>query len=486
MTRRDALEKLGTGFGMVGLAQMLSEHFQAEAGTAGPQSGTPSLEPKAPHFPAKAKQVIFLFLNGGPSQVDTFDPKPSLAKYHGQEIPGDYPKAKAERGTLMKSPFTFQRYGQSGLEVSELFAKTAQHIDDVCVIRSMHTDLPAHPQAILQMNSGRIIPGFPSMGSWITYGLGSENRNLPGFISLCAGVPDVGPQLWSSAFLPSLYQGTYVPNDEADPEKMIQHLRSQSGGSVGEQKARVDLWEKLNRMDLDRRGPDAQLEGRIQSMEVAYRMQAEAMDAFDVAKEPEAVRARYGVKAGKDTSEMKIKSATRDGDFARGCLVARRLVERGVRVVQVYFGNDKPWDSHHDILVHRKLAQQADQPIAALLQDLKASGMLKETLVIIGGEFGRRPWTEVAGRINVQNGRNHNNEGFTYLLAGGGVKGGTVYGATDEFGYQAVENKCHVHDLHATVLHLMGLDHTRLTFPYSGRNFRLTDVAGNVVKQIVA
>ncbi len=479
MTRREALQNLGTGFGMVGLTNML------EAASISALTDTPSLTPKAPHFTPKAKQVIFLFLNGGPSQVDTFDPKPALAKYHGKEIPGDYPKAKAERGTLMQSPFQFARYGQSGLEVSELFAKTAAHVDDICMIRSMHTDLPAHPQAILQMNSGRIIPGFPSMGSWITYGLGSENRNLPGFISLCAGVPDVGPQLWSSAFLQSIYQGTYVPNDEADPEKMIQHLRSSSGGSVADQKARVDLWEKLNRLDMSTRGQDSQLEGRIQSMEVAYRMQAEAMDAFDVSKEPAAVRERYGATTTHGGSEMKIKSATRDGDFARGCLVARRLIERGVRVVQVYFGNDKPWDSHHDILVHRKLAQQADQPIAALLEDLKQSGLLEDTLVIIGGEFGRRPWTEVAGRINVQNGRNHNNEGFTYLLAGGGVKGGMAYGATDEFGYQSVENKVHVHDLHATVLHLMGLEHTRLTYPYSGRNFRLTDVAGNVVKPII-
>ena len=476
MTRREALQKVGTGFGMVGLANALA----AEETSFGA-----SLDPKAPHFAPKAKQVIFLFLNGGPSQVDTFDPKPALKKYHGQPIPGDYPKAKQERGTLMQSPFSFSRYGQSGLEVSELFAKTAAHIDDICVIRSMQTDLPAHPQAILQMNSGRIIPGFPSWGSWITYGLGSENRNLPGFISMCAGVPDVGPNLWSSAFLPAAYQGTYVPMDEADPEKMIQHLRSRSGSAASDQE-RLTLWEKLNRMELARRGPDAQLEGRIQSMEVAFRMQSEALEAFDVAKETEAVRARYGVVATPDGSEMKIKSATRDGDFARGCLVARRLVERGVRAVQVYFGNDKPWDSHHDILVHRKLALQADQPIAALLQDLKSSGLLKETLVVIGGEFGRRPWTEIAGRINVQNGRNHNNEGFTYLLAGGGVKGGMAYGATDEFGYQAVENKVHVHDLHATVLHLMGLEHTRLTFPYSGRNFRLTDVAGNVVKDIIA
>jgi hypothetical protein len=481
MTRREALRKTGTGFGMVGLAGLLGEQSQA----AIIASGEASLDPKKPHFPPTAKQVIFLFLNGGPSQVDTFDPKPALAKFNGTAMPGDNIVAKRERGTIMQSPFAFKRYGQSGLEVSELFTKTAASIDDICVIRSMHTDLPAHPQALLQMNVGRIIPGFPSMGSWLTYGLGSENRNLPGFISLCAGVPDVGPQLWSSAFLPSLYQGTYVPSDESDPEKMIQYLRDRSGNAEG-QRERLDLWEKLNRLELERRGPDSQLEGRIQSMEVAYRMQTEAMDAFDVSKEPEAMRARYGLTGLQDQSEMKIKSATRDGDFARGCLVARRLVERGVRVVQVYFGNDKPWDSHHDILVHRRLAHQGDQPIAALLQDLKASGLLKETLVVIGGEFGRRPWTEVAGRINVQNGRNHNNEGFTYLLAGGGVKGGIAYGSTDEFGYAAVENKVHVHDLHATILHLMGLEHTRLTYPYSGRNFRLTDVAGNVVKEIIA
>ncbi|HEU0120928.1 MAG TPA: DUF1501 domain-containing protein [Bryobacteraceae bacterium] len=472
MNRRDALFQLTNGFGMVGLAGLL-------------QAQTASLAPKRPHFAPKAKQVIFLFLNGGPSQVDTFDPKPALEKYHGQPIPGDYPKAKQERGTLMRSPFSFQRYGQSGLEISELFAKTAAHADDLCVVRSMHTDLPAHPQAILQMNSGRIIPGFPSWGAWTTYGLGTENANLPGFISLCAGVPDVGAQLWSSAFLPALYQGTYVPADESDPEKMIQHLRNRNGNSA-EQKRRMELWGKLNRMELAQRGEDAQLEGRIQSMEVAYRMQSEALDAFDISKEPEAVRERYGVNAKDDGAEMHIKSATRDGDFARGCLVARRLIERGVRAVQVYFGNDKPWDSHHDILVHRRLARQADQPIAALLADLKASGLLKETIVIIGGEFGRRPWTEVAGRINVQNGRNHNNEGFTTVLVGGGFRGGMAHGATDEFGYQSIEKKVHVHDLHATVLHQLGLDHTRLTYPYSGRNFRLTDVAGNVVKDILA
>ena len=350
MNRRDALATLTNGFGMVGLAGLL----RAESA---------SLTPKKPHFAPKAKQVIFLFLTGAPSQVDTFDPKPALTKYHGQAMPGDYPKAKLERGTLMQSPFAFKRYGQSGLEISELFAKTAAaHADDLCLIRSMHTDLPAHQQAIMQMNSGRVIPGFPSWGAWTTYGLGTENANLPGYIALCAGVPDVGPQLWSSSFLPAAYQGTYVPADESDPEKMIQHLRSRTGNAA-EQRRRVELWRKLNRMELAERGGDAQLEGRIQSMEVAYRMQAEALEAFDISKETAAVRERYGADQHEDASEMKIKSATRNGDFARGCLVARRLIERGVRAVQVYAGNDKPWDSHHDILVHRRLARQADQPI---------------------------------------------------------------------------------------------------------------------------
>jgi len=474
MNRREALRSMGNGFGMLGLASLLG----SEA-SAGP------LDPHAPHFPAKAKRVIFIFLNGGPSQVDTFDPKPTLTKYHGTEMPGNNGKPNQDGGTLLKSPFSFRKYGQSGIEVSEIFQQVAECIDDVCVIRSMHTDLPAHPQAILQMNVGHIIPGFPSMGSWLTYGLGTENRNLPGFVALCAGMPDVGPQLWGSAFLPAVNQGAYVPNDETDPEKMIQHLLNKRLNRA-EQRRDLDLLAKLNRLDLERKGPDAQLEGRIESMEVAYRMQAEAMDAFDVSKESEATRLRYGITPAVDTAALKIKSATRDGDFARGCLIARRLVERGVRVVQVFFGNDKPWDSHHDILVHRKLALQADRPIAALLKDLKASGLLKETLVIVGGEFGRCPWVESGGRINVQNGRNHNNEGFTTLLAGGGVAGGMTYGSTDEFGNKASENPVHVHDLHATILHLMGLDHTRLTYRYSGRDFRLTDVAGNVIKPIIA
>jgi hypothetical protein len=323
------------------------------------------------------------------------------------------------------------------------------------------------------------------MGSWLTYGLGTENQNLPGFIAMCPGMPNVGAQLWSSAYLPSIYQGTYVPCNENEPEKMIQHLVRQT--SPDEQRRDLDLLNALNQLDMDRRGHDSMLESRIQSMEVAFRMQTEALDAFDISKETEATRRRYGI--APPTAQQcasKLRSATRDGDFARGCLVARRLVERGVRMVQVYFGEDIPWDSHHDILVHRKLARQADQPMAALIADLKASGLLQETIVLVGGEFGRTPSVETSGRINVQNGRNHNSKGYTVLLAGGGFKGGLAYGRTDEFGFEAIENRVHINDLHATILRQLGLDHQKLTYRYSGRDFRLTDVGGNVVHDIIA
>lgn len=473
MNRRELLQKAGNGFGMLGLARLLAHDGLAAS----------PLEPHGPHFPARAKHVIFLFLNGGPSHVDTFDPKPALAKFRDQLMPGGDKKGEPKK--LLASPFTFQKHGQSGIEVSDLFPHVATCIDEICVLRSMYTDLPAHPQAIIQMNSGHIIPGFPSMGSWLTYGLGTENQNLPAFISMCPGMPNVGSELWSSGFLPAMHQGTYVPCDESDADRMIQFLTNKQS-DAGEQRRELDFVGALNRLHLRRHGADALLEGRIQAMEMAYRMQSEALDAFEVSKETPATLADYGVPGTVPPSSSKKRSATRDGDFARGCLIARRLVERGVRVVQVYFGEDIPWDSHHDILVHRQLALQADRPIAALIKDLKARGLLQDTLIMIGGEFGRTPWVESTGRINVQNGRNHNSEGFTYLLAGGGIKGGMAYGATDEFGFKAVERRVHVHDLHATVLHLMGLDHLRLTYRHSGRDFRLTDTAGNVVKDILA
>jgi hypothetical protein len=455
-TRRDMLRTMGGGFGMLGLANLLG----AEA------SGNP-LAPKAPHFPAKAKHVIFLFLNGGPSQVDTFDPKPMLAKYNGKPAPSGNIKTERKTGNLMDSPFEFQRCGKSGIEVSEIFPKLGECIDDVCVIRSMHTELPNHEPSLFMMNCGDKFSGRPSMGSWITYGLGTENQNLPGFIVLCPGTPIVGPQLWSSMFLPAVYQGTFVPNNETEPEKLIQHIRNHQL-KPEEQRRQLDLVAKLDRLQLEHTGPDAQLEATIASAEIAFRMQAEAPEVFDVRKESEATRSRYG-----------------DNNFARGCLLARRLVERGVRVVQVYFGDAQPWDNHDDIQIHRKLAKQADPAIAALLHDLKASGLLNETVVVIGGEFGRTPAVEVSGLVAVQNGRDHNSAGFSTLVAGGGFKGGITYGATDEFGFKAEDKPVHVHDLHATILNRLGLDHTKLTYRYSGRDFRLTDVAGEVIKDIL-
>jgi hypothetical protein len=306
------------------------------------------------------------------------------------------------------------------------------------------------------------------MGSWVTYGLGTENQNLPGFVVLCPGLPVVGHQLWSSTFLPAVYQGTYINTEEKDTARLIQHIHNASL-TRDQQRGELDLLANLNRLHMKREGTDPQLEACIQSAEIAFRMQAEAPDAFDITKEPEKTRDRYG-----------------DSDFGRGCLIARRLAERGVRMVQVYFGNFQPWDNHDDIQIHRTLAAQADPAIAALLLDLKTRGLLQDTLVIIGGEFGRTPAVEVSGLIKVQNGRDHNNQGFSYVLAGGGVKPGMAYGATDDFGFKAVDKPVHIHDLHATALHLMGLDHTRLTYRYSGRDFRLTDVAGTVVKDIIA
>src|SRR5216683_2119481 len=357
MYRRDILRLMGNGFGMLALADIL------RAAGQGP------LTVKPPHFPARAKRVIFLFMNGGWSQVDTFDPKPALDKHHGEAMPG--PKIKTDRasGNLMRSPFTFRRCGQSGLEVSEIFPEVGKRIDDFCVIRSCYSDNGNHGPSLLMMNCGHGLPGRPSMGSWITYGLGSENQNLPGFVVLCPGSPVVGSPLWNSSFLPAVYQGTYIPNNESDPDKMIQYIRSKQF-EPRQQRRQLDLLAKLNRAHLEQRPNDSQLEASIQSMEVAFRMQTEAPEAFDIRKEKESTRARYG-----------------DGDFARACLMALRLVERGVRVVQIYFGNGQPWDNHEDITIHAKLARLADAPIAALLEDLKSRGLFEDTLVIFGSEF---------------------------------------------------------------------------------------------------
>jgi hypothetical protein len=360
----------------------------------------------------------------------------------------------------MKSPFRFQKYGRSGIEVSELFPEVAKCIDDICVVRSMHTDIPNHEPGLLLMTCGNTQAIRPSMGSWLTYGLGTENQNLPGFVVMCPGKPVVGPALWNNSFLPGVYQGCHIR--DLDPKKVIEHIRNSNVGPAT-QREQLELLNALNAMHREKRPGDDQLDARIQSLEIAFRMQTEAQDAFDVSREPQKIRDSYG-----------------KGYFADACLAARRLVERGVRMVQVFYGNGQPWDDHSQIEKgHRAKAKDTDKPIAALLRDLKARGLLDETLILWGGEFGRTPNSEG------QSGRDHNSAGFTVWLAGGGVKGGLAYGATEEFGFAAVEKKVHIHDLHATILHLMGLDHEKLTYRYSGRDFRLTDVSGVVVKDIL-
>ena len=462
MTRRQLLNIMGAGFGAVG--------FQGLLGAA---IATDPLAPKPPHFPAKAKRVINLFLNGGPSQVDTFDPKPMLDKYHGKTAPSGNLRTERKTGTLLKSPFTFKKYGKSGIEVSEIFPHVAGSIDEIAVIRSMHADIPNHEPSLLLMNCGEARLIRPSLGSWVTYGLGSENQNLPGFIAMCpGGYPIQESQNWQSGFLPGVYQGTYIDTQFTRIEQLIENIKN-NYTSQKEQREQLDLLQKLNERHRAKRKEDPQIEARIQSFELAYRMQMDASDAFDTSKEPEAIRKMYG-----------------EGTQARQLLIARRLLERGVRFVQVWHGAGQPWDNHDDIEVnHRRLAGECDQALGALLKDLKQRGMLDDTLVIWGGEFGRTPTVELpkpgsnAGKIN---GRDHNHHGFTMWMAGGGVKGGYVHGATDEFGFQAVENKVHVHDLHATILWLLGFDHEKLTFRHAGRDFRLTDVHGHVVKELLA
>ncbi|MBN8625420.1 MAG: DUF1501 domain-containing protein [Planctomycetes bacterium] len=481
VSRRDMLARTGTGLGMLGLAGILGDEKMLAAATpaasppAGAQAagsyGNPML-PRAPHFPGKAKHVIHLFANGGPSHVDTFDRKVALEKYAGKPVPNNLPTER-KTGAAFASPFKFQKYGQSGLEISELFAKTAAHADDMCIIRSMYADVPNHEPSLMLMNCGTFPLTRPSVGSWLTYGLGTENQNLPGFIVMCpGGYPVKGAENWRSAFLPGVYQGTYIDSKHTTIDKLIENIQN-SAVSPEQQAKQLALLDELNKDHLAAHGPDPAMEARIHSFQLAARMQIEASDAFDISREPQHVLDAYG-----------------PGTQARQILIARRLVERGVRYVQVWHGAGQPWDNHDDLEKgHRRLAGECDQAIAALLTDLKQSGLLDETLVIFGGEFGRTPTVELpqagsnAGKIN---GRDHNHYGFTVWMAGGGVKGGYVHGATDELGFQAVENRMHVHDLHATMLHTLGFDHTKLTYRYAGRDFRLTDVHGRVVKELLA
>ena len=462
------------GFGAMGLATLMDSigltgfpTGQADVSAANP------LLPKLPQFPGKAKHIIHLFMNGGPSHVDTFDPKPSLAKYAGKMLPMANLPTERKTGAAFPSPFKFQKYGQSGIEVSELFPHVGECIDDIAVIRSMQADVPNHEPSLMLMNCGDARLIRPSMGSWVTYGLGTDNQNLPAFIAMCpGGYPIQKSQNWQSAFLPGIYQGTYIDTQHTEIEKLIENIRNHSV-SLPEQRAQLDLLQELNARHLQQRQKDAALETRIQSFELTYRMQMDASDAFDVSREPEHIRKMYG-----------------EGTQARQILIARRLIERGVRFVQVWHGAGQPWDHHDDIEEgHRKLAKQCDQAIGALLKDLKQRGLLDQTLVIWGGEFGRTPTVELptpgsnAGKLN---GRDHNNHGFSTWIAGGGVKGGQVHGATDEFGFAATEDIVHVHDLHATILWLLGFDHEKLTYRYAGRDFRLTDVHGKVVRDLMA
>lgn len=465
LSRRELLHRAGMGFAALGLGAFL--RLETHATTV-----TSPLAVRSPHFQATAKRVIHIFCNGGPSHVDTFDPKPKLNEYHGRALPFNL-RTERKTGAALGSPFKFTKYGESGIEVSELFAKVGERIDDITVIRSMKADVPNHEPSLLLMNCGESRVPRPSLGSWVTYGLGSENQNLPGFIAMCpGGLPIQETQNWQSAFLPGIFQGTYINTKHTEINKLIEHVRSKHT-SLREQRRQLDLLQELNAEYLKKRQGDAQLDARIQSFELAYRMQTDAEDAFDLSREPQYVRDLYG-----------------KGVHARQTLIARRLLEKGVRFVQLWHGGGQPWDSHDNLESnHRRLCAESDQPIAALLTDLKQRGMLDDTLVIWGGEFGRTPTVELpqaGANEGLVNGRDHNHHGFTMWLAGGGVRGGHVHGATDEFGFAAEEKPVHVHDLHATILHLLGFDHENLTFPYAGRDFRLTDVYGNVVKEIIA
>jgi hypothetical protein len=469
-TRREFLSRCGMGMGAVSLAGLFGNFFESSAFAS---ENISPLAPKLPQFPAKAKRVIHIFANGGPSHVDTFDNKPSLTKYGGKMLPMENLKSERKTGAAMATPYKFKKYGQSGIEVSELFPHVGECVDEICFIRSMYAEVPNHEPSLLLMNCGESRLVRPSVGSWVTYGLGSENQNLPGFIAMCpGGYPIQESQNWQSGFLPGAYQGTYIDTQHTQIEKLIENIKN-NYTSQAEQRAQIDLLQQLNERHAKARGNEAQLESRIQSFELAYRMQMDATDAFDISREPEAIRKMYG-----------------EGTQARQLLIARRLVERGVRFVQIWHGAGQPWDTHEDLEVNmRNLCGECDQPIGALLKDLKQRGMLEDTLVIWGGEFGRTPVVELptpgsnTGKIN---GRDHNPYGFTMWMAGGGVKGGHVHGATDEFGFAAVENKVHVHDLHATILALLGFDHEKLTFRHAGRDFRLTDVHGRVVNGIIA
>ncbi len=452
LTRRQLLQRAGMGFGSVALGSLMGQSSASAA----------MLDPMAvrkPHFEPKAKRVVHFFMNGGPSHIDTFDPKPELDKYDGKALP-NLLKTERPTGAGFKSPFKFTKRGQCGLEVSEVFEKTGAFADDLCVIRSMHADVPNHEPSLGLMNSGESRLNRPTMGSWITYGLGSENQNLPGYISMCpGGMPTRRTKNWQSSFLPSAYQGAYINTEDTRVEKLVEFIKNGSL-DLKQQRRQLDLLMELNQKHLVERERDQQLEARVQSYELAYRMQMEATDAFDISKEPEWVRKMYG-----------------DHAFGRQCLIARRLLERGVRFIQLWTGAGQPWDNHDEILEHKKLGEKTDGAIAAFMSDLKMRGLWDETLMMWGGEFGRTPAVELpspGSNAGKQHGRDHNHYGFTH-------------GATDEFGFAAVDKPVHVHDLHATILKLLGFDHEKFTYRYAGLDFRLTGVNEcKVVQELLA
>jgi len=462
ISRRSMLQRSAGGFGYLVLQAMIA---RAGGAVVNP------LAARAPHFAASAKRVVFLFMKGGPSHVDTFDPKPLLQRDDGKPYPFKQPRVQfAETGKLLKSPWSFREHGQSGLPVSELFPHVARHVDELCIVRSVHGTNPAHGGAVLKLHTGSDTQVRPSMGSWVLYGLGSENGNLPGFITICPTLAHGGVNNWGAAFLPAHCQGTPIGNASVPADKAV--VRHMGGDSMSRavQRRQLDFLAGMNRGHLEITGPDLALEGRINSFELAYRMQGAMPEAQDVESESEATKRLYGMD----------HEVTRN--FGRQCLMARRFLERGVRFVQVtHSDGEVQWDQHGGLFKgHTKNAAEVDRPIAGFLEDLKARGLLEDTLVLWGGEFGRTPTAQGADR------RDHNPHGFTMWMAGGGVKQGMAFGATDDYGYFAQEDKVHVHDLHATILHLLGLNHEQLTHRYAGRDFRLTDVAGHVVREIIA
>ena len=490
VTRREMLQRSGVGFGYLALSGLLAEQALADesstassavagaqvavaqvAASAPPRSDRNPLAPRQPHFEPRAKRVIFLFMKGGPSHLDTFDYKPKLQEQDGKPLPFDKPRVQfAPTGALLKSPWKFKQHGENGIPVSQLFPHVARHVDDICFIHSVHGTNAAHGGALLKLHTGSDNFVRPSMGAWVTYGLGTENQNLPGFVTICPTLAHGGVKNWGSAFLPAYYQGTPLGNASLPSTQANVGYIHNKRLSTRLQKVQLEMLEEFNRRHLESAGGEDALEARIRSFELAFRMQAEMPQIENLADESPATLRMYGLE----------NDATKD--FGRQCLLARRFAERGVRFIQVtHSDSNVQWDQHSNLKQgHEKNAMEVDQPIAALLQDLKNRGLLEDTLVLWGGEFGRTP------TVQGKNGRDHNPEGFTMWMAGGGVKPGFRYGATDEYGYYAVEDKVHIHDMHATMLHLLGLDHQRLTYRHAGRDFRLTDVAGHVARGILA